>query len=219
MSPSRARKNASLQRKRKKPREPYDVVLTICDGAKTEPAYFTALKNELRLSSANIRICGKECGSAPLSVVDYAIEECKKTGDYNRVYCVFDKDRHETYEIALEKVSRTKLRGGAKIFAITSVPCFEYWLLLHFADTARPYGASGNNSPCDNVNHDLKVYISDYEKGNIGIFEKTYPCVDEAIRRAILLEKRQEESQTDNPSTKVHHLVKYLRDLKKSQER
>ena len=70
MSPVPTRKIASLYRKRKS-REPYDVVLIVCEGAKTEPSYFTALKKELRLSSTNIHICGKECGSAPINVVDY----------------------------------------------------------------------------------------------------------------------------------------------------
>jgi len=163
----------------------------------------------------NIRICGKECGSAPLSVVDYAIEECKKTGDYNRIYCVFDKDRHETYETALEKVSRAKLRGGAKLFAITSVPCFEYWLLLHFAETARPYGASASFSPCEELLRDLKVHISDYEKGN-DVFGTIYPLIDQAIRRAEIRERNCAADRNDNPSTKVHHLITYLQEIKEN---
>jgi hypothetical protein len=217
MSTVRVRKNKSLQRKRKKPREPYDVVLIVCEGAKTEPEYFKALKNELRLSSTNIRICGKECGSAPVSVVDYAIEESKKFGDYNRVYCVFDRDRHETYETALNKVNQTKLRNGAKISAITSVPCFEYWLLLHFADTARPYGALASVSPCEELLRDLKTHISGYEKGS-DVFSITYPLVDEALRRAKIRERNCVVDGTDNPSTKVHELVVYLRELKKEPE-
>lgn len=213
MSPIRVRKNASLQRRRKKPREPYDVVLIVCEGAKTEPAYFTALKNELRLSSANIRICGKECGSAPLSVVDYAIGEFRKSGDYDRVYCVFDKDRHESYAAAIDKVLRTKWRGSAKIVPITSVPCFEYWLLLHFADTARPYGASASFSPCEELLKDLKTYISDYEKGS-DVFRITYPLVDQAIMRAEVRDRNCAADGTDNPSTKMYQLVTYLQSLK-----
>lgn len=213
MSSVRTRKNASLQRARKKPREPYDVVLIVCEGAKTEPTYFTELKKELRLSSANIRICGRECGSAPISVVDYAIEEFNKSRDYDRIYCIFDKDRHETYEAALEKLSRTKLRGGAKLFAITSVPCFEYWLLLHFSEMARPYGASASFSPCEELLRDLKVHISDYEKGN-DVFGITYPLIDQAIRRAEIRERNSTTDRNDNPSTKVHHLITYLQEIK-----
>ena len=213
MSPVSTRKNSSLQRLRKKLREPYDVVLIVCEGSKTEPTYFKNLKNELRLSNANIRICGRECGSAPMSVVDYAIAEFNKSKDYNRVYCVFDKDRHETYETALEKVSRTKLRGGAKLFAITSVPCFEYWLLLHFADMARPYGASASLSPCEELLRDLKAHISNYEKGN-DVFGITYHLIEQAIRRAEIRERNCAVDRNDNPSTKVHHLITYLQGIK-----
>lgn len=213
MSQIQARKNASLQRRRKKLREPYDVVLIVCEGAKTEPAYFSSLKNELRLSSTNIHICGRECGSAPISVVDYAIDECKKSGGYNRVYCVFDKDRHVSYVAAVDKVRRTKLRGGTKIFAITSVPCFEYWLLLHFDDSARPYGASARLSPCEELLKDLKTHIADYEKG-IDVFQITYPSVAQAIRRAELRDRNCTADGTDNPSTKMHELVTYLQSLK-----
>lgn len=207
-------KSKDLLNRRRPYQSPHEFVLIVCEGSKTEPKYFSALRNELKLSHANIRICGKECGSSPISVVDYAIEEFKKTGDYKRVYCVFDKDRHETYEAALDKAFHTKLRAGVKLFAITSVPCFEFWLLLHFEDTARPYGAIGNNSSCDQVTRDLKKHIPDYAKGDNKTFKLTYPKVEQAIKRSELLEQRQEKALTDNPSTKVHTLVAYLQGLK-----
>jgi hypothetical protein len=37
-------------------REPYDVVLIVCEGAKTEPNYFKRLKLAYRLSNANIHV-------------------------------------------------------------------------------------------------------------------------------------------------------------------
>lgn len=107
-----------------------------------------------------------------------------------------------------------RLPGVATIEAITSVPCFEFWLLLHFKDTTRPYSETGRSSICNNVIRDLKEYIPRYAKGSAAVFEATYPNVDEAIKRAKRLEKRQEEAGTDNPSTKVHRLVAYLQGLK-----
>ncbi|MDP2167913.1 MAG: RloB family protein [Thermodesulfovibrionales bacterium] len=200
-------------KRRRAIREPYDAVLIVCEGRKTEPVYFTALKNELRLSSVNIRICGKECGSAPLSVVDYALSEYKKSREYDRVFCVFDKDQHETYDVALQKIK--EIKDSKKFSAITSVPCFEFWLLLHFEESARPYASAGNNSVCDSVVHDLKRHVPNYKKGTVGIFALTYPSVDTATKRAELLEIRQKGANTDNPSTKVHKLVAYLRTIKK----
>lgn len=208
------RKNASLRR-RQQSRQPYDLVLIVCEGAKTEPDYFKALRNELRLSSTNICICGKECGSAPNSVVEHALQAFQQKPDYDRVFCVFDKDRHETYKIALDKIRTIKFRGRTLIEAITSVPCFEFWLLLHFEDSAHYYVAAGKNSACDQVMRDLRKHLPNYEKGDSDIFNQTYPLVDQALKRAELLKKRQKEIEIDNPSTDVHNLVAYLRNLKK----
>lgn len=212
MSRKVERRNVSLRRKRGKPREPYDVVLIVCEGAKTEPTYFKALKNELRLSNANITICGKECGPAPKLVVEFALQKHRERGDYDRIFCVFDKDQHETYQTALDKINASQKK--IKIEAITSVPCFEFWILLHFEDAARPYEATGNSSICDQVVRDLRRHIPTYEKGMNDILKLTYPSVDEAIRRAELRERRCSEDGTDNPSTKVHTLVHYLRNIK-----
>jgi hypothetical protein len=215
MSKRQERKNASLGRRpRKNAREPYDVVLIVCEGEKTEPDYLDSLKSELRLSNANIRVCGKECGSAPESVVEYALQEFKRDPIYDRIFCVFDKDRHTTYSAALDRVRSKRLPGKATIEAITSIPCFEIWLLLHFEDTTRSYVAVGSNSAGDQVVRDLKQFMPDYEKGYGETFAITYPMVDEAIKRAERLDKRLEEVGTDNPSTKIHRLVAYLRGLK-----
>lgn len=212
MRKQKKRITASLERRRQQ-REPYDLVLIVCEGAKTEPLYFTQLRDALRLSRVNISICGKECGSSPLAVVDYALAEFARDGDYDRIFCVFDKDRHAHYQDAVIKAQSQRLSGGATIEAITSVPCFEFWLLLHFKDTARPYSASGKKSVCDNVIRDLKKYIPHYAEGRAEVFEITYPHVDEASKRAERLEERQAEAATDNPSTKVHWLVGYLQRL------
>lgn len=107
MSPVRVRENASLRRQRKNPREPYDVVLIVCEGSKTEPAYFTALKNELRLSSANISIFGKECGSA-----DYLFTKNKG----NPLKCLFIRIRRmqaKTEDISRLQMGQILIYNGA----------------------------------------------------------------------------------------------------------
>jgi len=70
----RKERTAGLLRRRRAMKASYDVILIVCEGAKTEPNYFTELKNAFRLSNANVMICGR--GSDPLSVVDFAIETC-----------------------------------------------------------------------------------------------------------------------------------------------
>ena len=96
----KARKTETLRRKMAK-RAPYDVVLIVCEGKKTEPNYFSGLRRELRLSNVNIKILNKTIGSDPLSVVNSAIAEFKKDQGYDMIYCVFDKDKHTTFSHGL----------------------------------------------------------------------------------------------------------------------
>jgi hypothetical protein len=211
MSRRRERREASFRRGRPS-RQPYDAVLIVCEGAKTEPHYFEAMRKELRLSSANIVICREQCGSAPITVVDFAIKEAKKTGGYQRVFCVIDRDCHTDYAAALDKVRRARI-ADCRFEPIPSVPCFEFWLLLHFEETTRPFVPEGNKSACDTVVRSLRAYLPQYEKGTKDTFRRTYTSVDTAIKRAHLLEGRQRQAGTDNPSTSVHKLVTYLQAL------
>ena len=103
----RKERKVELLRRRRATKAPYDVILIVCEGGKTEPNYFTELKKAFRLSNANVRICG--CGSDPLSVVDFAIETFRREQEFDRVYCVFDRDRHTTYNTALDRVRRARL--------------------------------------------------------------------------------------------------------------
>lgn len=82
----KARRSKYLKR-RKARREPYDRVLIVCEGEKTEPVYFKALIRALRLSSANVEVCG-ECDSSPRSVLDYARQKQKaEQKDWRKLRC------------------------------------------------------------------------------------------------------------------------------------
>ena len=176
----------------------------------------------MRLNKELIVIHEGSKGNDPLSLVISAEEEFYKElmrdpeeRGFDYVFVVFDKDTHSTYVDALQKIKGVIKKHKDKFRAIVSIPCFEFWLLLHFEDATRPYAASGSHSICDNVICDLKAYIQDYEKGSRGMFEITYPEVENAITRAKLLEKRHEGTGADNPSTQVYELVEYLMGLKK----
>ena len=213
-------KKASALRREEQKREPYDLVLIVCEGGKTEPNYLMELRDAFRLSTANIEIVGEACGSSPRNVVDYALAECRsrKRQKYNRIFCVFDKDRHPSYKEALAKVRDVKLSKGESIQAITSVPCFEFWLLLHFTYTTRSFGSSGaSGSICASVIKELKKKnrLPGYNKGMANLFLPLLEKLPDAIKNARLLAEHGEVSGSDNPSTQMHQLVEYLRDLKK----
>lgn len=209
----KARSQASLKRKRAK-RAPYDMVLIICEGEKTEPNYFKALIDDLQLNTANIKILKNTAGSAPRTIVDSALEEYKKEKGYNRVYCVFDKDRHDSYYEALDMIRRARMAKGHTILATTSVPCFEFWLLLHFIYTTKSYD-TGPGSICKNVISELKAHLPGYAKGDVDTYKETKDRMPTAIKNAKKVARYCETAETDMPSTEMYEMVEYLQDLKK----
>lgn len=210
------RRAASLQRKNAK-KAPYDRVLIVCEGAKTEPNYFREIRDAYRLSTANIDICGEECGSDPLSVVNYAIRKFREDPDYDRVYCVFDRDKHVTYDAAIDKLRQTRLGKNSTFTAITSVPCFEFWLLLHFGYTTRQFCAPGNASNCELVIAELnkKGRIPGYNKGARDIFALTKELLPDAIKHANHLQQHNQTTDANSPATNMHELIEYLTGLNK----
>lgn len=211
----RARQAKDLARKKAR-RDPYAKVLIVCEGSKTEPNYFEGLKAYYQLNSANVEITG-ESGSSPKSILGYAhkryVEE-KNAGDsFDRVYCVFDKDTHQSYETTCAKIKQMVPKDT--FFAITSVPCFEYWLLLHFNYTTKPYEPLPGNSAANQVLSELmNNFLPDYKKGQTGVFESLQGQLEFAKNNAIRARKAAAAQHTDNPTTRVDELVDYLQHIK-----
>ena len=84
-------------------REPYDRILIVCEGEKTEPNYFHEIRQEARLSTLHICILHSQEGTQPLQVVRSAELEFQKTKQFEKVFAVFDRDDHATYANAIAK--------------------------------------------------------------------------------------------------------------------
>lgn len=211
----RKAKNAkSLQRKGAR-RAAYKKILIVCEGEKTEPNYFEGVREYYALNTVNVEVRG-DCGSDPISIVSFAKQryrEEKDAGDpFDQIYCVFDKDGHATYARAIDALSSSTPKDT--YFTINSVPSFEYWLLLHFVYSTRPYTALPGNSSGNQVLTELKNYIPDYEKGRHTIFSDLTEQLEQAKNYAKRALQESERNQTDNPSTRVHELVEVLQNLK-----
>lgn len=211
----RKAKRAGELARRKARRDPYPKALIVCEGEKTEPNYFNGLKDHYGLNSANVEICG-DCGSDPLGIVMHAKQRYREERDagdpFDRVFCVFDKDSHANYQQAMEQLAGATPIGTFS--AVTSVPCFEYWLLLHFKYTTKPYFGLPGNSSCAQVIADLKGYLPDYEKGQKEVFALLAAQLEMAKHQAVRALKEAQVNHTDNPSTHVHELVDYLQRVK-----
>jgi hypothetical protein len=211
----KARNAQELQRKTGK-REAYARILIVCEGSKTEPAYFEGLRTYYQLKTANIEICGKECGSAPDNILQYAqqrfIEERNAGNAFDQVYCVFDKDTHSSYQSTVDAIQRKSPQNTW--FAITSVPCFEYWLLLHFYPTSSPYHALPGKSAGQQLLDQLKQCFPSYTKNQSQLFTKLLPQLNFARQNATRQLEAAKAIGSDNPSTYVHTLVDKLQSLK-----
>ncbi|MDL2270060.1 RloB family protein [Desulfosarcina sp. OttesenSCG-928-A07] len=199
-------------RRRQAQRAPYDRVLIVCEGEKTEPIYLRALIDHLKLSTANIKIVDKKAGSVPKRVVELAEKYAKDKKDYNQIYCVFDKDQHSSYDEARQRI-QTKRNQGFPITAITSVPCFEFWLLLHFKYTTESFEPK-KGSICADVIEALRKFLPNYQKGGRNIYKEIKTHLPTAIENAKKVSHDREAAGTDMPSTEMHKLVEYLQKLK-----
>lgn len=203
-------------------REPYDRVLIVCEGSKTEPNYLRELIAHYQLSSANIQITG-EGGSAPNSVVEYAIELFKKDPDYQSVFRVFDRDGHTRFDDAVQRVRDKNLvrRDGkrkldnAHFEAITSIPCFEYWILLHFQYTTAEMHRFADVDPRLRAVPEL----AHYAKGEQGVYTRTHAHLQTALDHADRANRAAEDTGTDNPTTRMPELIRYLLELARKKAR
>ncbi len=192
-------------------------ILIVTEGEKSEPSYFENLVDELDLT--NVEIVASK-GTAPSNVVETAIREANGIKTYNEIYCVFDRDSNgRNYVEAIRILMRkSKTKEGSQFIAIPSIPCFEFWYLLHIQFSERSYG--GSNSPCQELINELKrhKWFQDYEKASSdSFFSLIASRRDEAIANAkqILFANSQTGGQEfhENPSTRVHLVVERLTEI------
>ena len=133
---------------------------------------------------------------------------------FDNIYCIIDRDEHKNFDDALQ------LAKDHKINLIVSYPSFEYWYICHFNYSRAPILRTNNRSPGDNCVHTLKsewrkVFCEEYEKNIKNPYSKLNTYVDQALINAQNALKDAKSSEELNPSTRVHELVDFLRNIKK----
>ncbi len=200
------KKNPQFSRKRPS-RDRYKRILIVCEGTKTEPIYFGAIRKEKRLTTTAIHVVGTAKSSVSL------IEEAKKLYievekdvdlKYDEVYCVFDRDDHLNIPAAFDMARKNDFT------VIFSNPCFELWFLLHFEDQKSYIDRKKVKSLLNK--HFKAVYKKEYDKSK-DIYNDLKQSQETAIQRAKELRKLHKDSlkqETENPSTNVDVLLEAL---------
>ena len=193
------RKTASFRRAagRKVPRS---ITLIVCEG-ETERAYFQAVRVHYGLSTAEV-IVAEGNDSAPSSVVEYARQRGAEPGGYDKVFCVFDRDNHESFQRACDRVRSlaTRTRNPLPIEAAVSIPCFELWQLLHFERTDAPFHR------CDDVVQRLREHIPNYVKADAELPRQCLERLCDALTNADWLARRA-ATNNSNPYTCVQRVL------------
>ncbi|WP_144162312.1 RloB family protein [Paraburkholderia sp. BCC1885] len=208
------RASSFVRQKREKPQKPR--YLIVCEGSATEPNYFNGLRNIERLPTAHVKVCGEECGSDPLSVVQYALQlyEDEEFDRFDKVFCVIDRDGHTTFKPAVALVKDVHEKG-TPIELVVSWPCFEYWVLLHHQYRRSPYYPTRGRSSCDAVGSEIRRnHDRNYSKGADDLYAMLRSKQEGALENAATALADAEATGEKNPSTQVHLLVEALLALK-----
>lgn len=200
---SQRRSSGSFRRKAgQKP--PRAIILIVCEG-NTERVYFEAARIHYGLTTAEVIIAENTAGSAPISVVRCAERKCGEAGGYDRVYCVFDRNGHESFARARDQIKALadRKRKPLPIVEAISIPCFELWVLPHHEKTDAPFHR------CADVIDRVCHHMPDYQKADEVIARQLMAKLATAFGNADWLEGRAAETGY-NPYTSVHRVVRHF---------
>lgn len=191
--------------------KPQPTILVICEDTKSGLNYIKDARKHFRVDAkVEVSNCGR---TDPMGIVEQAL---KRKTKFDRVYCMIDRDTHTNFDAAIALASQS-----SKVSIIDSHPCFEFWLLLHFKKSRRPYTTSGKNSPADNLIKDLRKIPSmeKYNKGDDqGLFDALLgDKLNLALKNAPLVLHDAISEQNLNPSTKIHLLINDFKELREPQ--
>ncbi|HWZ49115.1 MAG TPA: RloB family protein [Herbaspirillum sp.] len=192
---------------RRKPQfKPRPTVLVVCEDSKSAKRYLEDATYHFRINvTVEISHCGR---TDPKGIVANAIERSAK---FDRVFCAIDRDTHESFEAAIATAD-----AAEKVTVIASYPCFEFWYLLHFDYSRKPYRTAGNESAGDRLGADLRACegMERYDKGaKKSVFDLLLDKLPVARHTASRVFQHAVDTKEMNPSTQVHTLIDFFEDL------
>ncbi len=178
----------------------------VAEGSVTEVEYFDFLADHFREALVDIKVVGGK--GSPRQIVDESIrlrdavtaaaaKGHATIADSDQYWALFDRDDFPQY---LEAINFGR---AARISVGYSNPCFELWLLLHYADYDRPCKSA-------DLYREVQKHCRTYSQKNKRVpVADIFPNVALAIRRAErqLQARVEERKEFEAPSTSVGKLV------------
>ncbi|MDR3366706.1 MAG: RloB family protein [Prevotellaceae bacterium] len=203
------------------------LILIVCEDEKTEPYYFTSIKNQLPNETVFLRPVGT--GRNSKGVVEQAIIEKQKlleesNKNVDDIWAVFDRDDADKSESNRERFAKAfEIADKSNIKVAYSNEVFELWLLLHFSDVSSeiPMPRRDIYSALENSINKGRTTATKftYSHGDTQVIDIVLASGNEseAIKRAEKLDeihrKIGKKPIDANPNTLVYQLVKKLRAL------
>lgn len=224
--PSRKnRRGYSERQNRVKVKDIRKRILIVCEGTKTEPNYFEGLRREFR---TKVYIDIEPAGRVHLSLVKRAKQLADDDGEYDEVWCVFDRDlkaenkNQENFNQAIITAKKYNFKLAV------SNDAFELWFILHF----EYYCSQTHRSNFKKILSDKKRLGVKYKKNNYEMYDILKERQEEAIVNAKKLWKRCdreiEDHQSDidklikkyniNPSTTVYQFIERIQEISKDRD-
>lgn len=185
--------------------KPTPTVLVVCEDSKSSKLYLEEATVHFRI---RVQVEVAHCGNTdPKGIVNYAIQRRNK---FDLIFCVIDRDTHESFDEALRTA-----REENNVRLIVSYPCFEFWYLLHFGHTTKPYVRKGKHSAGDSLNLDLKKCegMADYDKSMADTFSRLLPRFEAARGISPKVLQSAIDNKEMNPSTEVHILMDHFESM------
>ncbi len=183
-----------------KSRQEQNVYLFCCEDSKSSRFYLDGLRKNSRV---NIRTCCSKYRT-PDSLERRLKDEIKRRGKENikQSYILFDKDDMSMNDFKSEV---------SKYNAAVSVPCYEYWLLLHICKTDRSFA---NSDECGEF---LAAQIKkqrgiDLSLDQLKQQENIFEIVEgrQGLKRAIDNAKGYAFTLGDDPYTNMHTIIESI---------
>lgn len=126
----RERRSTSLTRRTATRRERRTIVV-FTEGVGSEPDYVNALKRASGVrekTAIDLQVDPRH--GVPMTLVEHAVERTRDD-EVDECWCVFDVEWPQNHPGLREALALAE-RHGVRV--AVSNPCFELWLILHFAD-------------------------------------------------------------------------------------
>lgn len=210
-------RNSTRRGRKVETREPNpNSFLIVTEGKKTEPQYFTGLRNYINskygrgidVEYPQIDIEGE--GKGTVKLVEEAIRiVARAKKKYSQVWVVFDKDDFTDFDEAIKLAEK----NGYKV--AWSNPSFEYWIYLHFQYSTSVLRSSDWVDRISKIFIERKIDSQGYRKSNPDVFDlvTTHGSLKSAIYNADRSEQHHSakpEPSKCNPCTKVQCLIREL---------